>query len=108
MSKLDRFSPNTAFKLGCDKTYIQALSVSSDLSATELMGDVIDRYNNYDKLKKENDSLQQQNALLVEALDRSNFAFKANLKMTSVKCELSMLEALERNEKLLKEIKGGK
>lgn len=46
-------------------------------------------------------SMANEIAELREALERSNFAFQANLARVSVKCEQSMLEALERNKKLL-------
>ena len=46
-------------------------------------------------------ALHKEVAQLREALEKSNFAFKANLARTFVKCEQSMLEALERNNRLL-------
>lgn len=52
--------------------------------------------------KKAVDELTEENKQLRDALERSNFAFKVNLARTNVKCEQSMIEALERNNQLLK------
>ena len=47
--------------------------------------------------------LIEENRKLREAIERSNFAFKANLASAPVKCEQSMIEALDGNTALLEE-----